>query len=104
MPKLAKLERQLAGKKKWSSNWRKAKAKITKLHSKITHIRKDFVPKASNDISKNHAVVFVEDLAVEASCARINACGEEGSGAGFVTSLKPASRKQESAMPHLGMD
>jgi len=65
LPKLAKLERRLAGKKKWSSNWRKAKAKITKLHSKITHIRKDFVPKASNDISKNHAVVFVEDLPVK---------------------------------------
>jgi putative transposase len=39
-----------------------------------------------------------------ASCARINACGEEGSGAGPTASLKPASRKQESAMPHLGMD
>ncbi|PYX79648.1 MAG: cytosine methyltransferase [Acidobacteria bacterium] len=62
LPKLAKLERRLAGKKKFSGNWKKAKAKITKLHSKITHIRKDFVHKASNDISKNHAVVFVEDL------------------------------------------
>src|SRR5437588_587303 len=62
LPKLAKLERRLAGKKKFSGNSKKAKAKITKLHSKITHIRKDFVHKASNGISKNHAVVFVEDL------------------------------------------
>ncbi len=31
-----------------------------------------------------------------ASCARINACGEEGSGAGLTTSVKPASRNQES--------
>jgi putative transposase len=39
-----------------------------------------------------------------ASCARINACGEEGSGAGLTASVKPASRKQESAVSHLGMD
>jgi putative transposase len=38
-----------------------------------------------------------------ASCARINACGEEGSGAGLTASVKPASLKQESAMSHLGM-
>jgi putative transposase len=39
-----------------------------------------------------------------ASCARINACGEEGSGASLTASVKPASPKQESAMSHLGMD
>ena len=39
-----------------------------------------------------------------ARCARINACGEEGSGAGLTTTVKPASLKQESAMSHLGMD
>jgi putative transposase len=39
-----------------------------------------------------------------ASCARINACGEEGSDAGLTASVKPASLKQESAMSCLGMD
>ena len=39
-----------------------------------------------------------------ASCARINACGEEGSDAGLTASVKPASLKQESAMSYLGMD
>jgi len=39
-----------------------------------------------------------------ASCARINACGQEGSDAGLTASVKPASRKQESAMSHLSMD
>jgi len=53
MPKLAKLQRRLARKKKFSSNWKKAKAKITKLHRKIANIRKDLVHKSSNDISKN---------------------------------------------------
>ncbi len=64
LPKLAKLQRRLAKKKKFSQNWKKAKARITKLHSKIANIRKDFVHKVSADISKNHAVVFVEDLQV----------------------------------------
>ena len=39
--------------------------RVTKLHSKIANIRKDFVHQSSNDISKNHAVVFVEDLQVK---------------------------------------
>ncbi len=65
LPKLAKLQRRLARKKKFSSQWKKAKAKIAKLHSKIANIRKDFVHKSSNHISKNHAIVFVEDLQVK---------------------------------------
>lgn len=65
LPKLARLQRRLARKKKFSQNWKKAKARITKLHSRIANIRKDFVHKASNDISKNHAIVCIEDLQVK---------------------------------------
>ena len=65
LPKLAKLQRRMARKNKFSKNWRKAKARITKLHWKIANIRKDFVHQSSKDISKNHAVVFVEDLPVQ---------------------------------------
>jgi putative transposase len=36
-----------------------------KLHSKIANIRKHFLHQVSRDISKNHAVVFVEDLEVK---------------------------------------
>jgi putative transposase len=35
------------------------------LHWKIANIRKDFLHQSSKDISKNHAVVFVEDLPVQ---------------------------------------
>jgi putative transposase len=52
LPKLAKLQGRLAKRKKFSKNWRKAKAGITKLHTKVANIRKDFVHKASHDISK----------------------------------------------------
>ena len=63
--KLAKLQRRLARKKKFSNNFKKWKAKITRLHQHIANIRKDFVHKTSDGISKNHAVVVVEDLAVK---------------------------------------
>jgi putative transposase len=59
------LQRRMVHKKKFSNNWKKAKQRVTKLHSKIANIRKDFVHQSSNDISKNHAVVFVEDLQVK---------------------------------------
>lgn len=65
LPKLAKLQRRMTPKIKFSKNWRKAKARVTRLHSKIANIRKDFVHKSSKDISKNHAVVFIEDLQVK---------------------------------------
>jgi len=65
LPKLAKLQRRMARKKKFSKNWRKAKARVTKLHTKIANIRKDFVHKVSNDISKNHVVVVAEELQVK---------------------------------------
>jgi len=45
-------------------HWKKAKVKVSKLHNKIANIRKDFVHKLSNDLSKNHAVVFVDDLSI----------------------------------------
>ena len=70
LPKLAKLQRRMTRKKKFSKNWRKAKARITKLHTKVANIRKDFVHKVSNDISKNHVVVVVEDLQIKDLSAR----------------------------------
>ena len=65
LPKLAKQQRRLARKKKFSRNWKKAKARISKLHTRIANIRKDFLHLSSNRISKNHAMVFVEDLQVK---------------------------------------
>ena len=39
LPKLAKLQGRLAKRKKFSKNWRKAKAGITRLHTKVANIR-----------------------------------------------------------------
>ena len=62
--KLAKLQRQLKNKVKFSKNWQKLQARIAKLHHKIANCRKDFLHKISSHISKNHAMIYVEDLQV----------------------------------------
>jgi len=62
--KLAKLQRQLKNKVKFSRNWQKLKAKIANLHHKIANCRKDFLHQTSSKISKNHAMIYVEDLQV----------------------------------------
>lgn len=62
--KLKRLQRQLAKKQKNSSNWRKHKQKITQLHIKIANSRLDYLHKISSTLSKNHAVVMLEDLQV----------------------------------------
>ena len=63
--KLARLQRKLAGQKKFSRNWQKTKKKIQKLHHQIANQRKDHLHKASCDIGKNHAMVVMEDLKVK---------------------------------------
>jgi len=62
--KMAKYQRRMSRKVKFSRNWKKAKARITKLHQRVAHTRNDFLHKTSNIISKNHAVVVIEDLNV----------------------------------------
>ena len=62
--KLAKLQRKLAKKEKFSHRWRKLKAKITKLHIRIANIRNDYLHKISSELSKNHAIVILEDLKI----------------------------------------
>lgn len=62
--RLAFFQRRVARKKKFSANWRKAKAKVARLHRKIASLRSDLLHKASTTISKNHALVVMEDLRV----------------------------------------
>ena len=62
--KLARYQRAMARKVKFSKNWHKAKQRVSKLHTHIANARRDFLHKASATISKNHAIVFVENLKV----------------------------------------
>ncbi|EDY5135271.1 IS200/IS605 family element transposase accessory protein TnpB [Salmonella enterica subsp. enterica serovar Thompson] len=62
--KLAILQRQLSRKVKFSANWQKQKRKIQRLHSHIANIRRDYLHKVTNEISKKHAMIVIEDLKV----------------------------------------
>ncbi|MBU2598737.1 MAG: transposase, partial [Actinobacteria bacterium] len=62
--KLARLQRRLAKKKKFSSNWIKTKAKINKLYYHISNVRKDFLHKTSTQLAKSHSLIVMEDLKV----------------------------------------
>lgn len=62
--KLVKLQKQFKHKTKFSKNWQKLKAKIAKLHHKISNIRKNYLHQISSQISQSHAIVYVEDLQV----------------------------------------
>lgn len=61
---LARAQRALSRKQKFSRNWAKAKARVQKIHAKAARTRRDFQHKASTAISKNHAIVVIEDLKV----------------------------------------
>jgi putative transposase len=62
--RLAKYQRRMRLKVKFSNNWKKVKATVQKIHIKIGNARKDFLHKATTAISKNHALVCIEDLQV----------------------------------------
>jgi len=63
--RLARYQRAMSRKKKYSNNWQKAKAKVQKLNGRIADVRRDYLHKCSTTISKSHAMVCVEDLQVK---------------------------------------
>ena len=63
--RLARLQRQLSRKIKFSANWGKAKKRIAKLHSRIVAMRKDYLHKLSTTIAQSHGMVVLEDLQVK---------------------------------------
>ncbi|SIO25539.1 RNA-guided endonuclease InsQ/TnpB family protein [Nitrosomonas cryotolerans] len=62
--KLAFEQRKLSKKVRFSANWKKQKQIITRLHERIANARLDFLHKTSTEISKNHAMVVVENLKI----------------------------------------
>ncbi len=62
--RLRRYQRAMSRKVKFSNNWKKAKARVQKLHTGIANARKDFLHKATTTISQNHALVCIEDLQV----------------------------------------
>jgi putative transposase len=61
---LRKGQQAMCRKQKFSNNWKKAKGRIQRLHARIGNARRDYLHKTSTAISKNHAMVCIEDLQV----------------------------------------
>ncbi|MCP5169218.1 MAG: IS200/IS605 family element transposase accessory protein TnpB [Hahellaceae bacterium] len=62
---LAKAQRAMSRKQKFSHNWKKAKARIQKIHARIGNARRDYLHKTTATISQNHAMIVIEDLQVK---------------------------------------
>jgi len=62
--RLARYQRAMSRKVKFSNNWKKAKAGIGRIHARIGNARRDYLHKATTTISQNHAMVCIEDLQV----------------------------------------
>jgi len=62
---LRKARQSLSRKVKFSKNWHKALKKVQRIQARIANVRKDYLHKTTTTISKNHAVVVIEDLQVK---------------------------------------
>jgi putative transposase len=62
--RLCRTQRAMSRKTKFSNNWKKAKAKVQRIHTRIGNARRDYLHKATTTISQNHAMVCIEDLQV----------------------------------------
>lgn len=62
--RLRKAQRAMSRKAKFGKNWKKARAHVQRIHSRIGNARRDFLHKTTTTISQNHAMVSVEDLQV----------------------------------------
>ena len=62
--RLARYQRRMSRKVRFSNNWKKEKARVQKVHTDIARARKDFLHKTTTTISQNHALVCIEDLQV----------------------------------------
>ena len=51
-------------KKKQSNNYKKAAAKVAKIHQRVANVRKDSVHKLTTYLAKNHGEIVIEDLNV----------------------------------------
>lgn len=64
--KLKLLQKRVSRKKLGSNNWRKASAKVSRLHEHISNTRKDFHFKTAHHLCDQAGMIFAEDLNLKA--------------------------------------
>ena len=69
LKKLQRLSRSLSRKARGSANRRKVKAKIARLHARISNVRKDALHKLTSDLAQTFTVIGIEDLNVKGMMA-----------------------------------
>jgi putative transposase len=62
--RLAHYQRMMSRRSKFGKNWQKARRKVQQVHARIGNCRRDYLHKLTSTISKNHAMVCLEDLKV----------------------------------------
>lgn len=62
--RLVLYQRMMSRRVRFGKNWQKTRRKVQRIHSRIGHSRRDYLHKVSSSISKNHAMVCIEDLKV----------------------------------------
>ena len=65
LKKLQRLSKSLSRKQKGSNNREKAKTKLSRLHDKISCIRKDFTHKLTTQLVKSYDMICIENLNVK---------------------------------------
>jgi putative transposase len=69
LKRLRRLSRSLSRKVKGSANRRKARAKVARLHARISNIRKDGLHKLTTELVNKFSVIGIEDLNVRGMMA-----------------------------------
>lgn len=65
LKRIRRLNQSLSRKKKGSANFKKAKAKLSKLHKRIADVRKDSLHKLSHKLTTEFSLIGIEDLHVK---------------------------------------
>lgn len=69
LKRLQRLSRSLSRKQKGSNNRKKARAKLARLHGRISNIRKDALHKLTSDLTGRYHTIGLEDLNVRGMMA-----------------------------------
>jgi len=84
LDRIRRQQQSVARKKRFSNNWKKAKAKLYKAYEHVNNQRKDFLHKLSRQYVDNYDVICVEDL-------NIKSLKENGNHTGLHRSIHDAS-------------
>ena len=102
--KLKREQRKLSRKEKGSNNYEKQVRKIGKIHTKIAHIRKDFIEKASTEITNQCDVICLESLDLHAQAQTLKfgkSVSDNGFGL-FRTRLEQKCKERDKIVVYVG--